>query len=248
MKGSVTSSMIQGPREYQEDRHFYKRIEGPKFYGWLLAVMDGHIGSSVAELCVKEIEGLFNLSDANHTEKALRDLVSALNLKTSNFYEGSTLSVACILESHNKVSVAVLGDSPVIVVDKNGKLHVSPEHNIRSNIEERKAAEKRGGVCSGGYLYTQNGDQGLQMSRALGDSYLEGVISRKPDIYTIQNPSWVLVASDGLIDPSHKDSENLYKKIKKYADKRARADDLMQWVTKRGPKDNVTAIVWSRCK
>ena len=249
MNGLVTSSILQGPRACQEDRYFYKKIRNSKFYGWLLAVMDGHRGSSVAELCMKEIDGLFELSDPNLTEKALHDLVSALNLKTLHCHEGSTLSVACILESHNKVTVAVLGDSPVIVVDGKNKFHISPEHNVRSNLEERRAAEKRGGVYSGGYLYIQGGgsfDYGLQLSRVLGDSSLSSVLSREPDIYTIQDPSWILVASDGLIDPNNEDSESLFREIEKYAKKHAKADDLMQWAEKRGLCDNATALVWNK--
>ena len=249
MKSEVTSFTLQGPRDYQEDRYFCKRIENSEFYGWLFAVMDGHRGSLVAELCMKEIDGLFKLSNPNRSEEALQDLVSALNLKTLHCHEGSTFSAACILESHKKVSIAILGDSPVIVADKIGKLNVSPEHNVRSNPEERGAAEKRGGVYLDGYLYIQGGgsfDYGLQMSRTLGDLSLNSVLSREPDIYTIQDPSWILVASDGLIDPSHEDSEIFLEEIKKYAQKHANADDLMQWAKKRGLNDNATALVWNR--
>lgn len=249
MKGIITSSMLQGPRAYQEDRYFCKKIKNSKFSGWLLAVMDGHRGSSVAELCAKEISGLFKLSDPDRVEESLRDLVSALNLKTFHCHEGSTLSIACILESHNKASIAILGDSPVIVVDGKNKLYVSPEHNVRSNLEERRAAEKRGGVYSGGYIFIQGGgsfDYGLQLSRALGDSSLGSILSREPDIYTIQDPSWILVASDGLIDPGHKDTDDLYREIGKYAEKHAKADDLMQWAKNRGLSDNATALVWNK--
>jgi len=241
---SVTCVQEQGPRSYQEDRSFHKRIENPHCYGWFLAVMDGHEGSSVAELCAKEIGDLFTLRDADHVEEALLHLVLSLSTKTLCFNAGSTLSIACVLEDHNKVSVAVLGDSPVVVLDDKGHLHVSPEHNVRSNLKEREAAERRGGVYADGYLYKGNGDFGLQLSRALGDAYFEGIILREPEIYTIANPQWILVASDGLIDPVHSQSKVLFKKIAEYAQRHASAGDLMQWATSRGLNDNATALVW----
>jgi len=242
---SVTCIQERGPRGYQEDRSFYKYIEYPQGRGWLLAVMDGHGGALVADLCVKEIEHLFTLQNMETVEEALRSLVSALNEKTSRSYVGSTLSVACILEDRKEVSIAVLGDSPVVVLGSNGKLHVSPEHNVRSNMKEREAVEKRGGVYEGGYIWTKYRDHGLQMSRALGDAYLEGILSRDPEIYTITDPQWILVASDGLIDPGHNQSEELFSEIGEYAKKNATADDLMKWAVSRELRDNATAIVWS---
>lgn len=241
---SVTCVQEQGPRSYQEDRSFCKPIKGSDFNGWLLAVMDGHGGASVAELCAKEIEHLFTLHGAEHTEEALRDLVSSLNVKTSHLQVGSTLSVACILEDHKKVSIAVLGDSPVVVLDSTGQLHVGPEHNVRSNVNERKAAEKRGGAYSGGYIWRRDRNYGLQMSRALGDAHLEGIISHEPEVYTVTNPKWILIASDGLVDPGHDQSEHLFSEIKEYAEKNATASDLMQWAVSRELRDNATAIVW----
>lgn len=241
---TITYAQEQGPRAYQEDRSFKKQFKSSRLNGWILAVMDGHGGSRVAELCAKQIGKLFMPQDAANTEKALRHLVVALNSMTEQSQVGSTLSIACIPSNHKNVSIAVLGDSPVIVLDRKGQLHMSPEHNVRSNIEERRVAEKRGGVYEGGYLFTRNGDRGLQMSRALGDAYLENVISHEPDIYTIANPKWILVASDGLFDPGHSQSYALLREIESYAKNQATANDLMQWALSRGLQDNATALVW----
>lgn len=242
----ITSETRQGPRSYQEDYCFSAVIENP-VRGWLLAVMDGHGGKTVAELAAREIGELFRLKSADQSEKALRDLISALNERTKNFPDvGSTISAACILKTASKVSIAVLGDSPVVVLDGSGKLHVSPEHNIRSNLEERKAVQGRGGICEGGYLYTYGGDHGLQMSRALGDFHLYPVLSHEPDIYTISDPQWILVASDGIFDPGHKNTHHLLNEIEDYAKRYASAKEIIQWAENRGLKDNATALVWHR--
>lgn len=245
-KCSITCIQEQGPRSYQEDRSFHKHIDGVDYTGKLLAVMDGHGGSATAELCANEIGQLFSPRSAKSVEEDLKGLVSLLNGKTINFLAGTTISIACVLEDHRKVSIAVLGDSPVVVFDDEGNLHVSPEHNVRSNLQERGAAQKRGGVYGSGYIWERDQEYGLQMGRALGDAHLGRIISHEPEIYTLNNPQWILVASDGLIDPCHEQSEGLFLEIKKYAQKRASAKDLMQWALSRGLRDNATAIVWMR--
>ena len=187
MKSIVTSAKEKGPRSYQEDRHLHIKVACKSgFQGELLAVMDGHGGESVSEFCEKEIPDLFKLFEPEQAETALKELVAELSLRTSHFRAGSTISLALITDNPRKVSVAVLGDSPVVVLDERGQLHLSPEHNVRSNLEERKAAEQRGGIFSDGYIWNDLGDlgQGLQMGRALGDARLGSILSRRPDIYT----------------------------------------------------------------
>ncbi len=249
----VTFATEQGPLIYQEDFATYFHFQNPSMRGWLLAVMDGHRGRAVAEFCANEIENLFTPDKPDSMEDTLRNLIAKLNAKTSHFDAGSTISLACILESHRKVVVAVLGDSPVFVLDTNGVFHQSPEHNARTNLGERRAAIKRGAVYENGYLFFNDGDNGpqygLQMSRALGNAPLSRMLSREPEIYTIENPKWVLVASDGLIDPSHWNAEYLMSKFKAHAKYCATAKMLLEYAEKEGPRnDNTTALVWCREK
>ena len=244
MKDVVTFAVKQGPRSDQEDRNFFAPIDGPGNRGWFLAVMDGHLGDAVAEFCAQEISRMFQSSVVGNTEEALRLLVAELNSRTQKNRQGSTLSIAVVTDDPCKVSVAVIGDSPVVVYDKQGKLHLSPEHNVRSNLKERAAAKGRGGVYADGYLFTRSGNLGLQMGRALGDADLDEVLSREPDIYTVHDPRWVLVASDGLFDPNHKEMPKLLGQIKRYAKKHADAESLMKWAERRGLEDNATALVW----
>jgi len=250
-QSSVTLAVRQGPRSDQEDRNFFMRIENSGCEGWLMAVMDGHSGSYVAELCRQEAKDLFRLSSVEQSEQALRNLVEQLNIKSEHFKEGSTLSAALGFDDPRKAPVAILGDSPVVVYDVRGETWVSPEHNVRSSLKEKKAAEQRGGYVRDGYLYARGGDEGLQLSRALGDAYLAGVISREPEIFTIADPRWILVASDGLLDPSHGlfdpshgNTHNLLEEIRFFAQRSATAEDLMKWAEKRGLRDNATALVW----
>ena len=246
-KGVVSVAIRQGPRPYWEDRHVCLRLGKPHLKGWLLAVMDGHNGKAVAELCAEKIGQIFQISDENQAEESLRNLIVNLNSQTECYLEGSTFSAALLLDNVPKATVAVLGDSPVAVLNTKGNLHISPEHNVRSNLKERKAAEERGGIYLNGYIHTDLSDlaPGLQISRALGDSQLGKILSREPEIYTIQNPKWVLVASDGVFDPGHHNTSHLVEEVKKYAMQSSTAEDIMKWAESRGLEDNATAIVWN---
>jgi len=245
MKNRITSAAKQGPRSYQEDFHFHLHISSKSgVRGELLAVMDGHSGAEAAALCAREIKNHFRISRAAEAETALKRLVKKLAAKTEHMNSGSTLSLALVVYAPLQVSVAILGDSPVVVFDKQSELHLSPEHNVRSNLDERRAAEKRGGFYDRGYIYERGGIYGLQMSRALGDAHLGEILSREPEVYTIAKPAWVLVASDGLFDPSHKETTGLMEEIKDFAVTGATAEQLMEWADGRELQDNATALVW----
>lgn len=239
---SVTFVTKKGPRPYQEDRHCVTYIPDIKCH--LLTVMDGHGGMDVSDFCANNIFRMISL-DEGQPEDRLSSLVANLNSATRRHEAGSTFSGVIISEGLNTASIAILGDSPVVILDEKGQLHISPEHNVRTNEKERRAVEARGGLCESGYIWS-SGEAGLQMSRALGDAPLDDILFREPEIYTIYNPIWVLVASDGLFDPSHKDTESLMEDIKEFAKNRATADTLMAWAEKRGLKDNATAVVWQK--
>jgi len=245
-KSQVSATQVQGPRTYQEDRLFYKVFKSKKCHGFLMAVMDGHGGFLVSELCANNVNKMFELTDPNNSEIALANLISGLSDLTSGYDVGSTISSACIVEERNIVSVAILGDSPVFILDKNGKFFISPEHNVRSNAKEREAVLARGGFINRGYVFKKGGVHGIQMSRSLGDKFLEGVISREPEIYTVQDPMWVLVASDGVLDPSHLNNAEEVLEIEKLARENKSSEDVMAWAASRRLQDNATALVWRK--
>ena len=242
MKSIITSAIRKGPRPYQENRFVVCPIKNGPQIGELLAVMDGHGDGTAAELCSQRISD-FRVFDLE-VKDALKVIVRELDSATKDLRGGTTLSIAFVADFPRVAHVAIIGDSPVVILDSSGKLHVSPEHNVRTNLAERKGAEKRGGVYSYGYIWNHYGSHGLQMSRALGNADLGNIISKKPEIYTVDAPVWVLVASDGLFDPGHGDTISLLEEIKEYAALKASADMLMKWAEKRGLEDNATALVW----
>src|SRR5205814_5855687 len=163
-------------RSEQQDRFLCSRIPrdlGKEIHGWLMAVMDGHGGSQTAELISRELLSQFEDAFVNHSgqiDRSLRAVVHTLAEKTAQERSGSTLAMAYKPAQEECVYTAVLGDSPIGVLDNKGIMQICPIHNVRINLEERTAAIARGGVYIDGYLEdAHRRGYGLQCSRALGD-------------------------------------------------------------------------------
>ncbi len=252
--GQVSFFSEKGGRPYQEDQLVAVKKEiSDQESGWLLAVMDGHRGSEVSGFCVKNLESLFiqSLAEKKKVDQdVLKETLELLNEGTRSMAAGSTISLVFISEATSAVFVAVLGDSPVIILDKNGALNISPDHNARSNPKEKDAAKRRGAYYTGGYIWA--GEYGLQMARSLGDCDMDKVLSRKPEIYKVNlGPgSLVLVASDGVFDPGHLKTANQIKRLVAKIKKNPTFDakDLVNDAISRRTGDNATAILWKASK
>jgi serine/threonine protein phosphatase PrpC len=242
MKFEITHASEKGRRQYQEDRYVVYWVPDE---GYLLAVFDGHGGSEAADLCSKELvplyHGIRNSLLVVNFETVIHHIFRDLSIKTRHMGSGCAASIAFIPEHGEEVIVGILGDAPVLV--KNDGIWTSPEHNVRSNSAEVIAATKRGGFIEGGYLFASYSGGGLQMSRALGDVSLDKVLSREPEIFRLPTKAgdWVLVASDGLFDPSHAThpSVSIGALIDEGADARALVENALRVPT----HDNVTAIL-----
>lgn len=244
---AASSASHKGRRDYQEDRLFTATYE----QGTLLAVFDGHGGDETSEICENELPGLFadeigEDGATNHVDEVLRTVIQKLNIMTQHLDPGSTLSLAFIPVDKPVVTCAVMGDSPILIKDKDGKVNIAPDHNVRTNPAEAEAAKARGGFISGGYLHQTFNGMGLQMARALGDAYLNKVLSRVPEIYSVEvgPQSWVLVASDGQFDPGHYEFKKSAQTISEMIDKGADAKALVHYAAVDYPTgDNVSAIL-----
>jgi serine/threonine protein phosphatase PrpC len=216
--------------------------------GILLAVFDGHGGADVAHLASEEFPALFvnEIGEEGATPRiALENSIQKLNVMTQHLGPGSTLSVVFIPWKGDTATCAVLGDSPIIIKDAEGKINISPEHNVRTNYEERRAAEARGGFVSDGYLFQSYSGMGLQMGRALGDAHLSKVLSRVPDIYEVKlnKDSFVIVASDGCFDPGHYDFKKAAEAVVKLVEEGADAQAVVDRAVGIKTGDNASAII-----
>lgn len=249
----ITVSTAQGERDHQEDRSVHLRIDLPPIpygTGWLLAVFDGHRGATTAEKASQSLPAMFEThlrAQRGDIPGTFRDVFSSLNKMATGQISGSTASMVYIPENAQSVYLAVLGDSPIAILDVKGGVHIGPEHNVRTNLKERVAAEARGGVYQGGYL--EDSDLpgiGLQMSRSLGDADLNRVLNREPEIQTVAmgGEGYVLVGTDGLFAPGEGSGPEQLKRILGLIRKGAGAEEVVKDALRRQTGDNVTAIVW----
>lgn len=245
MRSTISLATHKGSRGYQEDRNIINQTEN----GILLAVFDGHGGDEVSDFCEKNILRAFNdVADNNDMPtiplkiKGIFDFLARL---TNDMRAGSTASIVFIPSTMDRAFVGVLGDSPVIIKNKDNEYWIAPEHNVRSNPKEVEEAKKRGGFIHDGYLFgSQPFGGGLQMSRALGDASLSDVLNREPEVFeqTLGAGSFVLVGSDGLLDPSHK-SGSAASAITTKIESGEEAPTLVKWAVSVPTNDNVTALL-----
>lgn len=243
MNFDVTQATEKGRRDYQEDRKVVYWSPGGN--GYLLAVFDGHGGSECANYCAERLIALSHevKSSSNCLEASFRSLFHYLSDETEYMGSGCAASLAFIPADGRYVIIGVLGDAPVLVKKADGEVWLAPEHNVRSNRAEADAAIARGGFVQSGYLFTRLSGSGLQMSRALGDRYLGPVLNREPEVFTLPTGpgSFVLVASDGLFDPSHETNPSVG--IAQAIEAGVDASKLVEAALAIPTYDNVTAIL-----
>ena len=239
---------IRGHREYQEDRYFTVSLPG----GTLMAVMDGHGGDETAEYVKKHLPGIWvdifsegSPAGQNTVKQTMLKAVAKINEETKCMDAGATLSMVFIPYSEDIAYIAILGDSPVIVQTQDGTLHLSPDHKVRSNATEYDAAQARGAYVYGGYMSMRFHGAGIQMTRVLGDAELDPIINREPEVYSMPLGDFLIVGTDGLLDPSH--AADPKKQCQRFAEMVKSGFDATGIVNSvQPPIDNITAILWKR--
>jgi protein phosphatase 1L len=239
----LTIAEHKGRRPYQEDRHFHMSHA----LGTAFGVFDGHGGEACSHFCAENYPATLaaELDSGKPPLEALQASFEKLNQRTQRMYPGTTASVVFIPLLADAAYVAVIGDSPVIIRAAGGSVWVAPEHNVRTNEAEAQAARARGGFVLYGYLYARQEGNGLQMARALGDYELDRVLSRVPDTASVplDAGSWVLVATDGALDPSHANEAEGIVALTALVDGGAGAQAIVDRALAIPTHDNVTALL-----
>lgn len=248
----ISSASAIGGRTAQEDRYLIHNTED----GTLLAVMDGHGGDTVAEICKDYLPAFWDLSVLTKDygvqrsyDKALAVLIWQLDSITKEYSCGSTISLAFVPKTTiPHIYLATLGDSPVVVRLPSGVCHVSESHNVRTNLDERRAAELRGGSYRQGYIWNGMGDfsEGLQMARALGDGTMGPVVSKDPDIEMCSLGDFVLLATDGAFDAGHENELQAIADVVALIDEGGEAQAIVDRTAHERNSDNVTAVLLKR--
>jgi serine/threonine protein phosphatase PrpC len=243
---SVSTATHQGSRYHQEDRAIVLEGINPN-WGQLLLVADGHSGSECVDIVARDTPDVWKaLLAPPHTSQInrVKILFRILDGKTKGCNSGAAVSVVFIPKSQHFAYVGILGDAPVLIWTKGGWLWRAPEHNVRSNPTEAAAANERGGRVWCGYL--QYGEYGLQLSRALGDWNMRPILLQEPECFRVPigPESFVMVGSDGVLDPGHRSVATNGQPIVDLITAGGTADDIVNRAVNLPTRDNATAILW----
>ena len=247
----ITAQSLKNFKDDQEDRSLLRFLPNNEV---LLGVFDGHGGRWVADYAERHFSVTFRAVQKKFPEltpeQTLHLVFARINQKVRQYYSGSTAAIAWLKLNENVVYVAILGDSQVFIKTPDGNIWESPEHNISSNNAELLAGLARGGRLKYGTTYLFDSYQidgmGLQVGRALGDRDLDRILNREPEISRVEinKDSWILIGSDGLIDPEFNNPVDLKNFILKLTeDPKTTALSLVTAAAKLDNHDNSTAVL-----
>ncbi len=254
LTGSITIATLQGHREEQEDALCATEIlsEHGTRAGWLLAILDGHKGNIISNEATARIRALtpplhgMPLHEKDTARKMLREMMRTLTNEYAKYEEGSTISLLYISETGRHATIAYLGDSPIIILDKDGAMSRSEPHNARTNTRDRDHATQRGGHYHDGMIWW--GDKGLEPTRTLGNADFDHLQIRNPGMYTIDlgEKSIALIASDGIITcGAHKQKKFFRSLLSELAlDPSIDASQLTKQAMENGSQDNISVILY----
>lgn len=190
-----------GKRRDQEDTSYIGKVK----HFIMCGVFDGHAGKTASYFLRDNIEKYVDRAiDASEgsIENALieafvaidRDIIPDLSAA------GST-AVVCLVDDKN-IFCANCGDSRAVLARKGKVIALSEDHKPRGKEAERVKAEGGFICCISRHDRTPYVGARLAMTRAIGDSIIEGVIAI-PEVVTLvrhDDDEFIVIASDGLWD------------------------------------------------
>jgi serine/threonine protein phosphatase PrpC len=209
MKWNITAAERPSGQWRHQDRHIVLDLpaDAANPGGKFIAVLDGHGESELTtDFCMKAIPEYFQeWPNPTFASKMLSELFRRLAADTATIQDGCAMSAA-ILKYDGSVVYGTLGDTFACAgsVDENSvNLAWTKLHSVFGNDDERKRLARGGAKISSGYLRGPK-DEGLAMSRALGDSKFDAHLSRIPSLRSkdLVAGGFVILASDGYVDMS----------------------------------------------
>lgn len=224
------------------------------------SLFDGHGGKACARKCA-ELFNTFLLRELDRGEETheeiLRDAPKKFHDDNCAFHRsGCTASVVLICPE--KVWVANVGDSRVVVLQKTGGnkwrvIYSSPDHNTENPQELERLRKENLLVTKENPFDVPRFPTGLAVTRVIGDSESDGMVSRVPHVVSInmdnKDDYLVVMATDGFWESiANEDLPNLIEEMEGIE-----FDNVAYTMTKtaldKGSQDNVTVqLLLSRTK
>lgn len=188
----------------------------------LFAVFDGHgrnadkVSAFVAEGIAQEVHHLLTMTPVPEFPSLLRKACAAIDAKLRadsglDLLMTGTTGTICLV-SNTSVTCANVGDSRIMLTNSRSKPVALTYDHVPYRPDEKERIEGAGGRVDAWpacgldtgpprvYLMDKR-LPGLAVSRAFGDTILDGIISAKPDITRIDvspEDSFLVIASDGI--------------------------------------------------
>ncbi|KAJ1408911.1 phosphatase 2C-like domain-containing protein [Ochromonadaceae sp. CCMP2298] len=237
----------------------------------ILAVFDGHGGGECSRFLTQEFPALFEGASSRDDPLSSALLAVDERFACSPANHGRVGSTATVLSIDSQfLRCASAGDSRAILIRKGTVVDLSSDHSPDLRPDEISRIEIAGGMLSRGGVLTQalfylatrerpclrvyhrsTGEGGLNMTRAIGDSYLKPLVIATPELTCIprhRDDAFVVLASDGLWDVlTSQETAALIGVLQSHGDD---ADLVSQaaWALvvaaqKRGSTDNISVMV-----
>lgn len=184
-----------------EDTHAFAMLPDRSM---LLFVADGHGGRRCAQLAAETFPAAFETTYNANPEpvNALAAAAEKAADETRALESGAVYTAVWVAPAHDWLAYAQLGDTVAVWRDAQGRMERTPDHNVRANPRERRAAEARGGIYSGGFMLGPDRLYGIQPGRALGDREMGAVAAKDPEIAArAVSGRWILASTDGILVP-----------------------------------------------
>ncbi len=216
------TSPSRAPRENQDSISVVLPLPSLGGQVSLFAVFDGHgrfgqkVASFVSQCIAQEIHHLLSAYPLISLPSALRKACIAVDLRLRadsglDLHMTGTTATICLIRD-NEVTCANVGDSRIMLSGCDSCATALTHDHVPYRPDERERLELAGGRVDewspAGMdtgpprVYLQDKRlPGLAVSRAFGDTILDGIISAKPDItqiYVTPDHSFLVIASDGI--------------------------------------------------
>jgi len=178
--------------------------------------------------------------------------------KAEGLTDGTTVCIAIIQE--NRLWVANVGDSELVLCRKGEGIPLSEVHNPKKNKKEGERVEKEGGRIYHdrvGHPRLNPGFVNIAVSRSIGDAFFKaheftdgkpsGIIATPfvQEIELTENDDFCVLACDGVWDvlTAEDVARFVAGRLKTTGDIQKITEDLVQRAYDKGSTDNITALI-----
>lgn len=242
----ATKENIRGagytPAYTNQDRAFIGCLRKIRIFG----ICDGHgkQGDIVAEFAQKNLgqQVLSSRNPAQALPAALKEIQEILKDMQSAQHAGAT-AVTAVLDEHNNLTVAHIGDSRLIVI-RNGKVVFTTRDHKPTDLIEKARIEAQGGFVQDGRARHTASNSSFALARSLGDIQAQGkILISTPEVkhFLVRKDDHIVLASDGVWDVL--DNEEIVRLIGEGGSEQEKADRVVNEARAEKSRDDITAVV-----